>query len=343
MQASDDAPPPCAVPHDGGVAASDSFAFARLPSLPLERVFDAYLARGARDAGCRRAARSWIASHWPMIALVEFDRAAKRAHAMLAPPSVVIRGLHVREWQGFGGALADDRGSVTLVVGARGPSGKTVTARFIETRMLCEMNRMRGGPRDTPLDDLRVRPLSLGDGNLEEDVAFAIGVSRRRKFSAAHLDGPRTLLLDGKSIAHTPRLVGTRGCDKLSRIASMARESAVHMVIVPYVHDDCRLGAISRDVDRVVITVGTSVSHRAEAALFAPLLGMDASALAALLDCTRPFARLVFDRRPGSRAGDDAFTPSTTAVSIAGGLSDFFPSALKSAPPQPHLSFFLFP
>ena len=34
----------------------------------------------------------------------------------------------------------------------------------------------------------------------------------------------------------------------------------------------------------------------------------------------------------GARAGADAFTPSTTAASIAGGLSDFFPSALKSPP-----------
>ncbi|AJF98077.1 hypothetical protein TW95_gp1343 [Pandoravirus inopinatum] len=320
----------CAAADTLDCAAHDAFGFDQLPSLPLERVFEAYIARGARDAGCYRAARSWIASHWPMVAVAEFDRAARKVHATLAPPSVVIRGLRVQEWQGFDGTIADDRGSVTLVVGAHGPSGKTITAQFIETRMLCEMNRMRGGPRDTPLGDSKIHHFSLGgDGNLEEDVGLAIAFSRRRKFAGAHSDGPRTLLIDGQSIVDYMDHTGARG--KLGRIAAVARKSATHMVIVPHVHDNCRSGAISREVDRIVVTAGISASHSAQAALFAPLLGMDVSALDAVLHCMRPFARLVFDRRPESRAGVDAFAPSTTVVSIAGGLSNFFPSALESA------------
>ncbi|AVK74773.1 hypothetical protein pqer_cds_351 [Pandoravirus quercus] len=322
----------CAAADTLDATAHDAFGFDRLPSLPLERVFDAYLARGARDARCRRAARSWVASHWPMIALAEFDRAARRVCATLAPPSVVINGLRVQEWQGFDGTIANDRGSVTLVVGAHGPSGKTTTAQFIETRMLCEMNRMRGGPHDTPLGDSKIHPFPLGgDNSLEEDIGLAIAFSRRRKFAAAHSDGPRTLLIDGQSVVDHMDRTAARGCDKLSRIAAVARKSGTHMVIVPSVYDDCRFRAISREVDRIVVTAGISASHSAQAALFAPLLGMDVSALDALLHCMRPFARLVFDRRPGSRAGVDAFAPSTTAVSIAGGLSNFFPSALESA------------
>jgi hypothetical protein len=324
----------CATADTLDAATHDAFGFDRLPSLPLERVFEAYLACGVRDAECTRAARSWIASYWPMVALVEFDRAAKRVHAALTPPSVTINGIRVHEWQGFYGAIADGRGSVTLVVGAHGPSGKTTTARFIETRMLCEMNRMRGGPRDTPLSDSKICRFALGsNGSLEENIGLAIASSRRRKFTADHLDGARTLLVDGQSVVDHVARAGDRRCDKLGRIAAMARKSATHMVIVPSVYDDCRLDAISREVDRIVVTAGIGASHRAEAALFAPLLGMDVSTLGALLDCARPFARLVFDRHPGSRAGVHTFAPSTTVVSIAGGLSDFFPSALESASP----------
>ncbi|AGO84019.1 hypothetical protein psal_cds_361 [Pandoravirus salinus] len=311
-------------------AAHDAFGFDRLPSLPLERVFDAYLARGVRKAGCYRAARSWVASHWPMVALAEFDRAARRICATLAPPSVVINGTRVYEWQDFGGVLSNDRGSATLVLGAHGPSGKTTTARFIETRMLCEMNRMRGGPRDAPLLGSMVRPFSPGsDYNLEEDIGLAIAFSRCPKFAASHLDGPRTLLLDGRSVADYTDQAGA--CGKMRRLATMARQSGTHMVIVPHVYDSGRLGAIAREVDRIIITAGIYASHGAQTALFAPLLGMEVSALGAVLGCTRPFARLVFDRRPESRAGVDAFAPSTTTVSIAGGLCDFFPSSLESA------------
>nr|UMO78820.1 hypothetical protein [Pandoravirus belohorizontensis] len=331
MQNSDNTP--YAVLREGDVAPSDSFAFARLPSLPLERVFDAYIADGVRDAGCIRAARSWIASHWRMIALAEFDRAAKRIHATLALPSVVIGGIRVHEWKGLGGAISDNRGSVTLVLGACGPSGKSTTAQFIETLMLCEMNRMRGGSRDTPLDSSRIHRLLIGTGGLEDDIAFAIALSRRRKFAADHSDGPRTLLLDGPSIVNHPCHAGARECDKLARIAATARESNAHIVVVHTRYDGRLPDDISREVDRIVITAGADRSHRAEAASFAPILGMDTFALAALLDCMRPFARLVFERCARSRVGVDAFTAPATTVSIAGGLSDFFPSALKSASP----------
>lgn len=322
---------PCAAADTLDAATHDAFGFDRLPSLALERVFDAYVADGVRGAGCIRAARSWLASHWHMLALAEFDRAAKRVRATLALPSVVIGGIRVHEWKGLGGAIADNRGSVTLVVGACGPSGKSTTAQFIETLMLCEMNRMRGGSRDTPLDSSRIGRLSIGPRGLEDDVAFTIALSRRRKFAADHSDGPRTLLIDGPSIVYHPWHAGAR--DKLARIAATARGSNAHIVVVQTRYDDRLPDNISREVDRIVVTAGADGSHRAGAALFAPILGMDTSALAGLLDCMRPFARLVFERRAESRVGVATFTPPTTIVSIAGGLSDFFPSTLKSAPP----------
>lgn len=303
-----------------------------LPSLPLESVIKAYLANGARDAASDRAARLWVASHWRMSRLPEFGRAAKALRDALTPPSVVAAGVRVYAWEGFKGRLstpkqvaADDiRGSVTLVVGSPGASGKSVTARFLETRMLCEMNRMRGGDDDTPLAEARIDPQTLDWGDIESSISEIIPYLNDR--SRMH----RTLLVDGHKILHGQWLPRLRGSAKMARIADMARESGIHIVMVPSLYEQYDAELMSRIVDRIVITAGVKETHRDAAGALAPLVGMEAPALVAMLKCMRPFARLVFERRLGSRAGIVAFTPETTIVSIAGGLTGFYPSAVDS-------------
>lgn len=307
--------------------------FSALPSLPLERVVKAYLADGVADAASNHAARLWVASHWRMARLPEFALAAKALRDALTPPSVVAAGVRVYAWEGFKGRLftpeqvatGDMRGSVTLVVGPPGASGKSVTARCLERSMLCEMNRMCGGHPDTPLAKARISPQSLDGGDLESRINETIQSLDYR------LRMHRTLLVDGYKIMRGPWLQRLSSSGKMARIANMARESGIHIVTVPSLYERYDASLMSRAVDRIVITVPIDMQAREMAGALAPLVGMEASALVAVLKCMRPFARLVFERRSGSRAGVDAFAPETTIVSIAGGLLDFYPSAVDSA------------
>nr|UDO47677.1 hypothetical protein [Pandoravirus massiliensis] len=229
----------------------------------MERVIEDYLADGARGAASNRAARAWIASHWRMARLAEFGRAAKRVHDALTPPSVVVRGVRVYAWEGFKGRLStseqalagDIRGSVTLIVGPPGASGKSVTARVLERHVLCEVNRVRCGRDDTPLAEARVNLQSHDKGDLECAISEIIQFLNRRP--RMH----RTLLVDGHTILHGPWQPRLRSSGKMARIADMARESGIHVVLVPSLYERYDAGLMSRAVDRIVITVPVDTGH----------------------------------------------------------------------------------
>lgn len=290
------------------------FPVALLPSLAVEGVFDAYIAEAMPTDKGRRHAKRWLADHRPLRDVCEFRRAAARAYASLAPCSVVAAGVRVHEWEGFRDVLGADRGSVTLVVGARGPMGKSTAARFLKAEMSREIDRMHGRAPDAPPRDDHVVQWIADGARFPSDILRVAQLARSPPPWSMRLDG----VVLGMPWGGDDQ---AQGAERFRQTARAIRAARVHAALVldPWrAYDPLPL---SEEADRIVVVTGPSVSaHAATAEVAAPLVSMDREKLVSLFGRLPPFTALVFDRAPGWRVGRLAFDQATTRISAVGNL-----------------------
>lgn len=301
------------------------FPLALLPSLALECVFDAYIVAAMPTHASRRRAQRWLATHWTLRDINEFCRAARRAHTRVTTPSVLVAGTRLFEWEEFEDVLPMDSGSLTLVVGARGASGKTTAAKRLVEKMSAEIDRVCGvqSSTDERLDALMIRGLE-GARTPEDIERSALRLACRTRMGtnraacrprAVRIDGTAALFpLTRAGFVHDTKL-------RLKRCAAVFRHALVHAVAVPNPDSVYDPSVASLEADWIVVSTGSGfIACAAAAAVAAPLVGMDEHRLLLLLHYLPPFTAVVFERLRGSTAGRHVFDPATTRISAVSGL-----------------------
>jgi hypothetical protein len=293
----------------------DDFPLALLPSLALEAVFEAYVATAMPTNQSRRRKREWLASHRSLYDIEEFCRVAKRAHAAVEIRSAWVAGVRVNEWEGFEGALGIARGSMTVIVGAPHPSGKSVAARFFSHKIAREINDMQGNNPDAASPDAHLID-RIERAHSADEIIWMLDQPRSASLWSACMDDTKALFRP--TPPQSPENIGPH----FMMCGALLRQGGVHTVVVVgsgYAYDP---PCVSKTANRIVVITGSGANvHARTADAAAPLLSMGRHRLIALFGSLPPYTALVFDREQGSIAGRHQFEPSTTRISAVTDLT----------------------